>query len=48
MDKHKPVTQKLQQIFHFDEHNIEKICASLENGMHYNSFYIILQVAKLS
>ncbi|XP_022164666.1 WD repeat-containing protein 78-like isoform X4 [Myzus persicae] len=31
MDKYKLKTQKLQQIFHFDEHNIEKICTSLEN-----------------
>ncbi|CAH1732800.1 unnamed protein product [Aphis gossypii] len=31
MDKHKLKTQKSQQIFHFDEHNIEKICTSLEN-----------------
>jgi hypothetical protein len=33
MDKYKLKTQKLQQIFHFDEQNIEKICTSLENGM---------------
>lgn len=33
MDKPKPETQKLQQIFHFDEQNIEKICESLESGM---------------
>ncbi|XP_025207535.1 WD repeat-containing protein 78-like [Melanaphis sacchari] len=31
MDKYKLKTQKLQQIYHFDEHNIEKICTSLEN-----------------
>lgn len=24
---------KSQQIFHFDEHYIKKICISLENGM---------------
>jgi len=41
MDKHKLKTQKSQQIFHFDEHNIEKICTSLENGMH---FYYIFQI----
>lgn len=28
---HKPNNQ---QIFHFDEYKIEKICASLENGMY--------------
>ncbi|XP_016659241.1 WD repeat-containing protein 78-like isoform X1 [Acyrthosiphon pisum] len=31
MDNNKFKTQKLQQKFHFDEHNIEKICTSLEN-----------------
>ena len=40
MDKYKLKTQKLQQIFHFDEHNIEKICTSLENGMHFYFYYI--------
>lgn len=34
MDKQKSETKKSsQQLFHFDEHNIEQICASLENGM---------------
>lgn len=32
MNKHKLETQKIQQIFHFDEHKIEEICESLENG----------------
>lgn len=34
MNTHKSETQKSQQIFHFDEHHIEQICASLENGMY--------------
>uniref|UniRef100_A0A2S2PVV5 Dynein axonemal intermediate chain 4 n=1 Tax=Schizaphis graminum TaxID=13262 RepID=A0A2S2PVV5_SCHGA len=41
MDKHKLKTQKLQQIFHFDEHNIENICTSLENEIE------ILKVVKI-
>lgn len=36
MDKQKSETQKSEQrLFHFDERNIEQICASLENGMHW-------------
>lgn len=34
MNKHKQETQHLQHIFHFDDQNIEKICACLENGMY--------------
>jgi len=32
MDKQKPETQISQKIFHYNEYNIEKVCASLENG----------------
>lgn len=34
MDKRKPEKQKLQQIFHYDDQNIEEICACLESGMY--------------
>lgn len=43
MNKHKSETQKMQQIFHFDEQNIEKICASLESGM----YHIILDSVEI-
>lgn len=35
MDKHKAETHTSQQIFHFAEHYLETICASLENGMYF-------------
>jgi len=34
MDKFE--TQKFQQIFHFEEHNINKIYTTLDNGAYYS------------
>lgn len=33
MEKRKTEGRQFPQIFHFDENKIEKICASLEDGM---------------
>lgn len=36
MDKHSYETQKFQQIFHFDEPNINRIYTTLDNGTYYS------------
>jgi len=43
MDKCTFETQKCQQIFHFDEHKINKIYATLDNGTYYSVGILFLR-----